>query len=175
MSEAAIDLESAKRSMLSVHDALSQAHAALADARTVAPQDSDTADVFIRTAEGIAQARSLAHIVDALLTMEDPQTISVSTDAYDAMGPDSDPFRDPPRDDDAAEIVCPYCVQWRCSDCKSSHFPNCCDPAMAQVIRAEPYWPDGSVATLTQNEACDSCNEAINEYIKAHDDEHPGA
>jgi hypothetical protein len=57
-------------------------------------------------------------------------------------------------------IVCPLCVQWRCERCKSHDWPDCCD----WQTEAEPYWPDGSVATLTQNDYCEPCATALAQY-----------
>jgi hypothetical protein len=57
-------------------------------------------------------------------------------------------------------IVCPLCVQWRCSQCKSDHWPECCN----FETDAEPFWPDGTVATITQDDYCRTCRDALNEY-----------
>jgi aldehyde:ferredoxin oxidoreductase len=58
-------------------------------------------------------------------------------------------------------VVCPLCVQHRCVTCKrdfndSEHFyQECFD------TEYEPYWPDGSVAVITQQEWCDRCAQAV--------------
>lgn len=59
-------------------------------------------------------------------------------------------------------MTCPLCVQWRCAECKSNEWPNCCEKAYE--VSAEPYWPDGSVAVITQQEYCESCQQALAEY-----------
>lgn len=59
-------------------------------------------------------------------------------------------------------IVCPLCVQWRCSSCRSNEWPNCCDKAYE--VEVEPYWPNGAVATLTQHHYCDRCAQALADY-----------
>lgn len=61
---------------------------------------------------------------------------------------------------DAALVVCPLCVQWRCAACKSDDWPGCCDADEG----AEPYWPDGSTATLTQKDWCARCAQAVADY-----------
>lgn len=61
-------------------------------------------------------------------------------------------------------VVCPYCVQWRCACCKSMDWPTCCDKAQI-TADAEPFWPNGTVAVLTQDETCPRCARAIDEYI----------
>lgn len=53
-----------------------------------------------------------------------------------------------------SDTVCPYCVQWRCVDHKVDDCDNLCD-------NFEPYWPDGSVATLTQDDACERCASTL--------------
>lgn len=48
--------------------------------------------------------------------------------------------------------VCALCVQWRCAVCKSHVWPECCghpDGPGGWLTESEPYWPDGTVATLT--------------------------
>ncbi len=64
--------------------------------------------------------------------------------------------------------ACPLCVQWRCSACKSDDWPMCCDEAVTEPT-AEPYWPDGSVAVLTQQEYCDRCAQAVADYYASSD------
>jgi hypothetical protein len=63
------------------------------------------------------------------------------------------------------KIVCPLCVQWRCKVCKSDEWPMCCEPYGAD---SEPYWPDGSVAVLTQDNYCERCDQAMADYFEAH-------
>lgn len=64
----------------------------------------------------------------------------------------------------AERIICPLCVQWRCSLCKSKDWPNCCLDGESFEAEAEPYWPDGSIAILTQQNYCVSCQKALEEY-----------
>lgn len=64
-------------------------------------------------------------------------------------------------DKSEARVVCPYCVQWRCAECGSDEWPLCNDDHDA----TEPYWPDGSVAVLTQNEPCERCEQSIADYM----------
>jgi hypothetical protein len=61
-------------------------------------------------------------------------------------------------------MTCPLCVQWRCSVCKSADWPDCCD----WTTEAEPYWPDGTVAVITQSEWCDRCAQAVADYEAEH-------
>jgi hypothetical protein len=62
-------------------------------------------------------------------------------------------------------IVCPLCVQLRCERCKSDDWPECC----AWTTDPEPYWPDGSVAVITQDEYCATCQEALDGYEADHE------
>lgn len=62
--------------------------------------------------------------------------------------------------DTPTPVVCAYCVQWRCAGCKSHEWPDCCD----HTTDAEPYWPDGTVATITTNEPCPPCAETLAQY-----------
>jgi hypothetical protein len=57
-------------------------------------------------------------------------------------------------------IVCPYCVQYRCAVCKSTQWPDC----EHWDAGCEPYWPDGSVAVLTQNTPCEPCQAMLLDY-----------
>lgn len=61
--------------------------------------------------------------------------------------------------------VCPLCVQWRCSQCKSQDWPVCCE----WTTEAEPFWPDGTVATITQQNYCDRCAQALADYEATKD------
>jgi hypothetical protein len=65
--------------------------------------------------------------------------------------------------------ICPLCVQYRCTKCKrdfndSDHFYKKCH----DLDDYEPYWPDGTIAVLTQDEICRSCNQAVADMIEAH-------
>lgn len=67
------------------------------------------------------------------------------------------------------KVVCPLCVQWRCSECKSRDWPNCCDKGWD--IEAEAYWPDGTIAILTQREYCQPCQNTMDEYFRNREQE----
>lgn len=75
-----------------------------------------------------------------------------------------------PRHNTRVPVVCPLCVQWRCAACKSDDWPMCCDKAYDND-GSEPYRPDGSVAVLTQDEYCESCQQAMDQYQQLHADE----
>jgi hypothetical protein len=85
---------------------------------------------------------------------------------------------------ETARVTCPLCVQWRCSVCKSDDWPNCAElrcsvcksddwpnccgwttgaepDCRGAAIAPKPYWPDGTVAVITQDEWCDSCAQAV--------------
>lgn len=68
----------------------------------------------------------------------------------------------------AKQAVCPLCVQWRCSKCKSFDWPNCCDDGW--FVEPEPYWPDGTVAVITMKEYCERCQKAMDEYFRGYDE-----
>lgn len=63
------------------------------------------------------------------------------------------------------DVTCPLCVQWRCAKCKSDLWPQCCGGGWTDAD-SEPYWPDGTVAELTQNEWCDFCTRAVSQMYK---------
>lgn len=56
--------------------------------------------------------------------------------------------------------VCALCVQWRCAACKSQDWPDCCDWS----TKAEPFWPDGTVAVITSPDYCEPCREMLAAY-----------
>lgn len=64
-------------------------------------------------------------------------------------------------------IVCPYCVNWRCAVSHEVPCPlheadtDCFSAAKGEM---EPFWPDGSVAELTQREPCNRCAAALDDY-----------
>lgn len=64
--------------------------------------------------------------------------------------------------------ACPLCVQWRCIECKSHDWPACCED---WSWGAEPYWPDGTVATVTQEDPCARCAEAVAQHEADHKDD----
>lgn len=68
---------------------------------------------------------------------------------------------------DMVRVVCPLCVQWRCA---VTHKADCPDDMCEYDHEQEPYWPDGSVAVITQDEYCDSCEAAVAEYGARHDE-----
>ena len=63
------------------------------------------------------------------------------------------------------DVVCPYCVQWRCAKCKAT---DQCDCEFAPDYKMEPYWPDGSVAIITQNDTCARCKQSLADYYAEH-------
>lgn len=63
-----------------------------------------------------------------------------------------------------SKVVCPYCVQWRCVVC---HATDICDHDYTGA-GSEPYWPDGSVAELTQQVPCAPCEETLAAYYEDH-------
>lgn len=65
-------------------------------------------------------------------------------------------------------IVCPLCIQWRCA---VTHGTECPDDFCDYDHEQEPYWPDGSVATLTQQDWCDRCAQAVADYQAENDRE----
>jgi hypothetical protein len=69
-----------------------------------------------------------------------------------------------------APVVCPLCVQWRCAVCKSNERPECCTP---ETHDFEPYWPDGTLAVLTQDEYCATCALAMEDYLAQSEHEVP--
>lgn len=66
-------------------------------------------------------------------------------------------------------VVCPLCVQWRCVVCKGDDFPSC----HGYEADMEPYWPDGTVATITQRDYCESCAQSVADYEAQHEGEEP--
>lgn len=58
-------------------------------------------------------------------------------------------------------IVCPYCVQWRCTAHQASDCWDCTHNGDGQF---EPYWPDGTAATITQNDPCERCAVTLAAY-----------
>lgn len=67
-------------------------------------------------------------------------------------------------------IVCPLCVQWRCVFCKSPDCDGDCEDGRQGF---EPYWPDGSVAEITQREYCDNCAAALADYERENVGQEP--
>lgn len=67
------------------------------------------------------------------------------------------------------QVVCPLCVQWRCAVCKSDDWPEC----HGYDTESEAYWPDGSVATITQQGYCERCAQSVADYEAEHKDEVP--
>lgn len=59
--------------------------------------------------------------------------------------------------------VCSLCVQWRCA---KYHDDPCPDSDMDCIDQHgfEPYWPDGSVAVVTQTDPCPRCAESMATY-----------
>lgn len=61
-------------------------------------------------------------------------------------------------------MTCPLCVQWRCHMCHSTDWPECCE----WTTDSEPYWPDGTVAVITQDDYCDTCTQALDDLRTEH-------
>lgn len=61
-------------------------------------------------------------------------------------------------------IVCPLCVQYRCVTCKQDD----CYGECGTDQEFEPYWPDGSVAVLTQDDYCERCQQSMDDYLAAY-------
>jgi hypothetical protein len=70
--------------------------------------------------------------------------------------------------DTTADIVCPLCVQYRCSVCHSGEWPVCLcwDSTRDYMTEAEPYWPSGEVAVITQTAYCDPCRLAMGGHAR---------
>lgn len=67
-----------------------------------------------------------------------------------------------------AQVVCPLCVQWLCC-CGDWACNGDCTPQST----LGPVLPDGSPATLTQDNYCDRCTQALADYEEAHRGDEP--
>lgn len=67
-------------------------------------------------------------------------------------------------------VTCSYCVQWRCKTHPEAPLDSFdeCDPNFG--CEMEPYWPDGSVATITEPDICARCAVTMERYHAEHPD-----